>query len=298
MNKDECFPNVLTYTALMNGFCRCNCGNSKFGNIHCKLVIEKNPKNKDNTYNQKYKGMYCTCHRPYPDPEGEGQEEKIQCCICEDWFHENHLGLESTKQIPRDDEGETHIRGLCVSRICQSLFFLLQGDHCNTIDTWCKITNGAGITLQTSERKKALFQARNWRDLLCTCNNCYDLCTGMRVIFLLDKGDALEEYDNIAKKRREEKLQQQGVEVAFLQNLGHNQQIELLSGINDMNNELCSFLAVELWSRNESYVSACNALLDKYAKYGNMETARQLFDKIPERNIVSWECKGCCSSSI
>jgi len=60
---------------------------------------------------------------------------------------------------------------------------------------------------------------------------------------LLDKSDTLDEYEKIAQKRREEKLQQQeGVEAAFLQNLGHIQQIELLSGINDMKNELRSFL--------------------------------------------------------
>uniref|UniRef100_A0A0A9EYR3 UBR-type domain-containing protein n=1 Tax=Arundo donax TaxID=35708 RepID=A0A0A9EYR3_ARUDO len=30
----------------------------------------------------------------------------IQCCICEDWFHENHIGLNSIEEIPRDEEGE------------------------------------------------------------------------------------------------------------------------------------------------------------------------------------------------
>eukprot|EP01018_Ginkgo_biloba_P034870 Gb_36679 [translate_table: standard] len=388
---------------------RCDCGNSKFGNIHCKLVTEKDPENKDNAYNQNYKGLYCTCHRPYPDPEGEDQGEMIQCCICEDWFHENHLGLETTEQIPRDDEGEPIYEDFvcqdCASR-CSFLSFykeiivipsilvgtsanneiakqhmqeeaygnsdarresletvLTAGERfnpaqshvpsktigkdneqlkkptsvindsacddkhlmqCNFVvhgknhlsheaastmtetgqtvasevsatqikssensvnevetcseagsstskeisitgqlmaksnpsseqvieakkfegqESRCKLMNGADIPLQTSERKKALFLARNWRDLLCRCNSCYDLCTAMGVTFLLDKGDTLEEYENIAKQRREEKLQQQeGVEVAFLQNLGHTQQIELLSGINDMKNELRSFL--------------------------------------------------------
>uniref|UniRef100_A0A0A9EC26 PHD-type domain-containing protein n=1 Tax=Arundo donax TaxID=35708 RepID=A0A0A9EC26_ARUDO len=30
----------------------------------------------------------------------------IQCCICEDWFHENHIDLNSIEEIPRDEEGE------------------------------------------------------------------------------------------------------------------------------------------------------------------------------------------------
>ncbi|KAF9625661.1 hypothetical protein IFM89_025205 [Coptis chinensis] len=27
-------------------------------------------------------------------------------CICENWFHENHLGLKSSDEIPRDEDGE------------------------------------------------------------------------------------------------------------------------------------------------------------------------------------------------
>lgn len=85
---------------------RCDCGNSKFGTFYCKLYPSKDPENSDNSYNQNFKGSYCTCGRPYPDPDAEEQVEMIQCCICEDWLHENHLGLESSDEIPRDEEGE------------------------------------------------------------------------------------------------------------------------------------------------------------------------------------------------
>eukprot|EP01018_Ginkgo_biloba_P009821 Gb_15508 [translate_table: standard] len=42
--------------------------------------------------------------------------------------------------------------------------------------------------------------------------------------------------------------------------------------------------------RNEiqSYVSVGNALVDMYAKCGSIVYARKMFDKIPERNVVSW----------
>ncbi|KAF3777282.1 putative E3 ubiquitin-protein ligase [Nymphaea thermarum] len=85
---------------------RCDCGNSKFGNFTCKLFSDKDPENKDNSYNHNYRGAYCTCGRPYPDPDAVEQVEMIQCCICEDWFHENHIGLGPSEEIPRDDEGE------------------------------------------------------------------------------------------------------------------------------------------------------------------------------------------------
>lgn len=85
---------------------RCDCGNSKFGEFFCKLFANKDIENVENSYNHNFKGSYCTCGRPYPDPDAEEQEEMIQCCLCEDWFHEEHLGLESSDEIPRDDEGE------------------------------------------------------------------------------------------------------------------------------------------------------------------------------------------------
>ncbi|XP_038973441.1 putative E3 ubiquitin-protein ligase UBR7 [Phoenix dactylifera] len=85
---------------------KCDCGNSKFGVFVCKLWPNKDPENGENSYNQNFKGSYCTCGRPYPDPDSQEQTEMIQCCICEDWFHENHLGLDSLEQIPRDEEGE------------------------------------------------------------------------------------------------------------------------------------------------------------------------------------------------
>lgn len=42
-----------------------------------------------NVYNQNFKGLYCICHRPYPDEENT--DEMIQCIVCEDWFHSKVL---------------------------------------------------------------------------------------------------------------------------------------------------------------------------------------------------------------
>lgn len=85
---------------------RCDCGNSKFGVVFCKLFPNKDVENAENLYNHNFKGKYCICGGLYPDPDLEEQVEMIQCCICEDWFHEEHLGLESSDEVPRDEEGE------------------------------------------------------------------------------------------------------------------------------------------------------------------------------------------------
>ncbi|XP_052041151.1 putative E3 ubiquitin-protein ligase UBR7 isoform X2 [Apodemus sylvaticus] len=71
---------------------RCDCGNSKFKNLECKLFPDKSKVNSCNKYNDNFFGLYCVCKRPYPDPEDEVPDEMIQCVVCEDWFHGRHLG--------------------------------------------------------------------------------------------------------------------------------------------------------------------------------------------------------------
>ncbi|KAM3918827.1 putative E3 ubiquitin-protein ligase UBR7 [Leptodactylus fuscus] len=71
---------------------RCDCGNSKFKQMECKLFPEKENVNAENKYNENFFGLYCTCKRPYPDPDDEIPDEMIQCIVCEDWFHGRHLG--------------------------------------------------------------------------------------------------------------------------------------------------------------------------------------------------------------
>lgn len=70
---------------------RCDCGTSKILAIRCRLDPLKIEDNDANSYNQNFSGVYCTCHRPYPDPEDNIDDEMIQCVVCEDWYHSRHL---------------------------------------------------------------------------------------------------------------------------------------------------------------------------------------------------------------
>ncbi|XP_053330705.1 putative E3 ubiquitin-protein ligase UBR7 [Spea bombifrons] len=78
---------------------RCDCGNSKFKQLECKLFPEKEDVNSLNKYNANFFGLYCTCKRPYPDPEDEIPDEMIQCVVCEDWFHGRHLGASPPEHL-------------------------------------------------------------------------------------------------------------------------------------------------------------------------------------------------------
>ncbi|KAI5751546.1 hypothetical protein M8J77_008509 [Diaphorina citri] len=98
---------------------RCDCGNSKFGEKKCNLEPNKDALNVNNTYNQNFKGKYCTCARPYPDEENPNCDEMIQCALCEDWYHSGHLGLDSP--IP---DGEDYSEMSCAS--CVNMYPVLK----------------------------------------------------------------------------------------------------------------------------------------------------------------------------
>ncbi|XP_008787990.3 putative E3 ubiquitin-protein ligase UBR7 [Phoenix dactylifera] len=306
---------------------RCDCGNSKFGEFFCKLFANKDSENIENTYNHNFKGSYCTCSRPYPDPDAKEQVEMIQCCICEDWFHENHLGLNSSNEIPRDEEGEPLYED-CICQECAVTCSFLKlypaciwatlkqkstapvssnegnvpedgssasthsekianniivsenlGNCSNTFSESETVPNeknsfhgestAKDFNLQKtqacdsnkepspkcilevdinsmsaiSEKKGPMFLSKKWRDLLCRCSSCCGFYAREGIDYLIDREDSIEEYEKMAKRKRDEKLQQQeGAELDFLNTLNHVQKIEILSGIADMKNEFQSFL--------------------------------------------------------
>ena len=76
---------------------RCDCGTSRLASNTCTLnkSQEKKEDGTENKYNQNFNGVYCTCSRPYPDPEDPEPDQMIQCIVCEDWYHGRHLWLKN-----------------------------------------------------------------------------------------------------------------------------------------------------------------------------------------------------------
>lgn len=72
---------------------RCDCGNGSFPSSNpCRLCPQKDARNVENKYNHNFHGRYCTCQRPYPDPDDDVEDEMLQCIMCEDWYHGRHIG--------------------------------------------------------------------------------------------------------------------------------------------------------------------------------------------------------------
>lgn len=94
-----------------------------------------------------------------------------------------------------------------------------------------------------SNKNKPMFLSKGWREKLCRCDSCVAFYSQKRISYLIDKEDSLEEYEKMAKQKREEKLEQQaGAAVNFIDNLGHVAKIEFLNGLADMQSEIRSFL--------------------------------------------------------
>lgn len=302
---------------------RCDCGNSKFGNFICKLQPGKDIENVENMYNHNFKGTYCTCDRPYPDPSVEEEEEMVQCCVCEDWFHREHLGLESSEKMPVDEEGEPiyeelicpgcsdacsflalypqnifvapkkmevvanddkgkgkleeapstcAIAGNVTDPSCEPVKLCDVGDikpenvsgsegrvsadisekvlslnKCTqdgSSGTSCQLGFDLGAAEPPVGRNKVMLLIRNWREVLCRCENCTNFYKQKKVGFLLDKEDSIAEYEKRAKERREERLQkQEGASLNMFNNLGHVEKVEIMSGIAEMKNEMETFFA-------------------------------------------------------
>ena len=81
----------------------------------CKLESKKEV-NTRNSYNQNFLGLYCTCHRPYPDPEDTTEDVMIQCVVCEDWLHGRHLNMGDTG-VPEDGSYSEMVCFQCVEKL-------------------------------------------------------------------------------------------------------------------------------------------------------------------------------------
>ncbi|KAK9716677.1 hypothetical protein RND81_06G250100 [Saponaria officinalis] len=163
---------------------RCDCGNSKFGNFICKLQASKDVVNVENSYNHNFKGTYCTCDRPYPDPDVEDEEEMVQCCICEDWYHREHLGLEPSETIPVDEEGQVLYEDLiCPGCSATCSFLTLYPSDIfvapKKLDVEANDDKGKGILEETSSASAGSSKIDTVSyDLAETCDNVANIKSG------------------------------------------------------------------------------------------------------------------------
>nr|XP_034344637.1 putative E3 ubiquitin-protein ligase UBR7 isoform X2 [Arvicanthis niloticus] len=258
---------------------RCDCGNSKFKNLECKLF-------------------------PIPD-------EMIQCVVCEDWFHGRHLGAIP----PESGDFQEMVCQACMRR-CSFLWayaaqlavtrlsaeddgLLLNATGMGDQDV-VKPENGApqentlkedapehgrdpgkevkaeqnnepctssssesdlqtvfknentktepqsSCRLQELQAKQfvkkdaATYWPLNWRSRLCTCQDCMKMYGELDVMFLTDECDTVLAYEN--KGKSEQATDRRDPLMDTLSSMNRVQQVELICEYNDLKTELKDYL--------------------------------------------------------
>ncbi|CAG9822631.1 unnamed protein product [Phaedon cochleariae] len=232
---------------------RCDCGNGKFPNTECNLLQEKSAVNDLNSYNQNFSGMYCVCHRPFPDAEDPVPDEMIQCIICEDWYHTRHLGTE----VPSNNFAEM----ICEACVTKHEFLLHYDAHClnrvvrtneendvnvtgtpnsisseaENVDSYCKKPS------YKSPKISAKFWTEvSWRKELCTCDDCLKMYENEDVAFLLDSEDPVHLYAEKGKAKVQEVVETHNRE--FMQSMNRVQLVDCIAGYNDLKERLGEYL--------------------------------------------------------
>ncbi|KAG7211107.1 hypothetical protein KM043_010434 [Ampulex compressa] len=237
---------------------RCDCGNSRFGANECNLEKSKCPANSENKYNQNFDGLYCVCSRPYPDPEDTGNDEMLQCVICEDWYHSKHLGCEHG--APEDNAYDEMTCAGCMRahnflwRYAPRYAVLGEVEASKASKATEESNDSENRTVNVEDlseecimpksRSKneagSCFWLGGWRAALCTCKECKALYKEKDLLFLLDPMDSVQAYEAAGKLNKSESQYERGMKA--LATLGHVEQLTAIEEYNNMKERLKRYL--------------------------------------------------------
>lgn len=203
-----------------------------------------------------------TCHRPYPDPESTKSEEMLQCCICEDWFHTEHINA----KVPKTELYSEMTCGECVEKNDFLVDYLgltvtivspeteantstvdvenSQKDESESSPKRVKLSADACTRPKSSENSyskgSALFWKGSWRNILCTCEACEKIYKNLNVEFITDLEDTAHCYEERGKKNPKPSNYDASLEA--LSSLPRVNQINAITGYNRMKDKLFEFL--------------------------------------------------------
>lgn len=217
-------------------FC-CDCGNSKFKNA-CTLFKEKKLLNERNNYNHNFYGLYCICNKPYPCDEYD-DSEMLQCIVCEDWFHLQHL------DGPNVDVNEVE-EVICRNCITQFTFLMLYSDEAYKDEAfgseelcklkWLKANISRDVDLQPCS---LFFHSYKWRSRLCQCSDCLNLYEDNSLQFLTDLTDCMQAYvDSHGNNDSDEPKDDRAIANALISVAGREVAVTLYQGYEEMKQKL------------------------------------------------------------
>ena len=238
----------------------------KEGSVACQLDPRKVKVHRGtNQYNQNFTGVYCKCHRPYPDSEN-GPNEQLQCLVCEDWYHLKHLA----DKAPRTDAFDELICGGCMEKHSflkdyaglsvsevedadgSAILNVTSLDESTSNQTdeasspeakKIKLTNDGCVRPKADlnhDKTAATFWKVNWRKSLCQCPACLKMYEEEKVEFLCDIEDTTQFYEKMGKDK--EKPSEYMASLEALNTLPRGNLIDAISSYNQMKEKLFEFL--------------------------------------------------------
>ena len=248
-------------------------------NFHCDCGIKggtkcsMDPMKRDGTvtknkYNQNFAGLYCHCHRPYPDPENLEKDEMIQCVVCEDWLHpQRPCGIKNGK-APSANAYAEMICSACMSQLDflydYSALTVVGVEGESSLDVSSvsslngsvaapaeqetsakkiKLSEDACTRPKTTESTKGtmvFWKTGFWRSELCKCVACLQLYKDASVEFLTDIDDTVHMYEEKGEKNVRPTAYESSMEA--LGTLSRVNQIDAISGYNHMKDKLFEYL--------------------------------------------------------
>ncbi|KAJ0408141.1 hypothetical protein P43SY_002111 [Pythium insidiosum] len=263
---------------------RCDCGTSRLpAAAPCALWADKDAVNAGNAYSHNFAGRYCTCRRPYPDPERTTPEVMVQCIVCEDWLHEEHIGA-----LPA--AFDEMICAACMARHAflaayQALEPQAEDAEAEDEEEDKDKQQQQGCVLQAlldqqpAAATGATFWQRDWRTRLCPCSKCVARLERAGLAFLMDPEDSLQAYEERAAQQQQQRdaadaerqqrsspvqrsalsspagettdttveaalsSLEQAAQRAFETKLSHEQQVEMARGYSHMKTKLHEYLS-------------------------------------------------------
>lgn len=205
--------------------------------------------------------------KPYPDPENPTDDEMIQCCICEDWYHSLHLDT----TVPAANAYGEMTCAECMKRHkfladYASLAVTVvepESEHTDVnIDSSLNGSSHAAGDDEASAPKKAklaedvcvrpkpstegslktTFWKEGCRLHLCKCSICIKMYEANKVEFLVDHEDTTHFYEQKGKSNEGPSSYMASLEA--LSTLPRVNQIDAISSYNRMKEKLFEFLQV------------------------------------------------------
>ncbi|WAR18413.1 UBR7-like protein [Mya arenaria] len=249
---------------------RCDCGNSKFPELTCKLCPEKDEVNPANSYNQNFKGVYCVCARPYPDPEDEHLGEtkppknysEMVCTACmskHEFLWVYHVQCKDTQVVNSDSNvgSDVEVVQSSTSQETTSSNSEVSGSASNGVSSSASTnslstsastqsnglsssasvqSSGSSTDLPSSERSISQQTSSAVGE-----NDQQAMYRSQGLEFLPDESDTVLAYEKRGAAR-EGMSSQHDREQQVLNSMNRVQQIEMVQGFNDMKSALSDYL--------------------------------------------------------